>query len=158
LFERKEPDGSVYKGALLDGIPHGKGQCSGPQWFADGRRYVGEFKMGVPEGEGELFWPNQDHYKGTYSHANDGRHGRVKMTYTTGGGDDGDWDRDQTHGQGELEFGDEENTIYKGAWDHGAMHGHGEIRTKNSFYSGNFVKNQASGQGQEEGVDGSHYQ
>jgi hypothetical protein len=67
------PDGSVYTGQLVDGLPDGRGV----KQFTDGGRYNGEFRRGFREGTGTFVWSSG-------------------ATYT------GHWLRDKRCGQGEF--------------------------------------------------------
>jgi hypothetical protein len=80
-------DGSIYKGSLVKGQPHGFGEKYWPQtdgkvykgyWnkgtmhgrgeltLCEGEVYLGEFKNGFPNGRGIRKWKNGDLYEGDY--------------------------------------------------------------------------------------------
>jgi len=48
------PDGGIYKGYILNGIPEGEGEESHPC----GDSYRGEFHLGVKNGQGEYKYAN----------------------------------------------------------------------------------------------------
>lgn len=54
------PDGTTYKGEVLDAIPHGKGKM---RWI-DGLEYEGDFKLALPHGKGRYSWPSGKLYFG----------------------------------------------------------------------------------------------
>ena len=80
-------EGTVYKGALTKGLPHGFGEKFWPDsegkvykgyWtkgsmngrgeliLSEGEVYLGEFKNGFPNGRGIRKWKNGDLYEGEY--------------------------------------------------------------------------------------------
>ncbi|MGE5416818.1 MAG: hypothetical protein ACM3UZ_08675 [Acidobacteriota bacterium] len=56
------PDGSKYKGYLLNDVPEGKGELVTP----NGIKYVGEFKNGKYDGKGTLTQPGGSKYVGDF--------------------------------------------------------------------------------------------
>jgi hypothetical protein len=56
-------DGKVYKGYWLKGSMHGRGELV----LCDGEVYLGEFRNGFPNGRGIRRWKNGDLYEGDYS-------------------------------------------------------------------------------------------
>ena len=97
----KFPDGSIYRGGVLDGMQHGQGEWRS----ADGDAYVGEFARGVFEGRGQYtdgkgnvyeggFLGGVFHGKGTYKYAD----GRAECTAYEAGREQGEgvrWSQDR---------------------------------------------------------------
>ena len=114
--EKTWPDGTIYKGELLDNMCHGKGVMTWPSgdkfegefWkgklkkgiytYADGRVFEGEFDNGCCEGQGKQTWPDGTTYIGEW-HKNQ-RHGKGTMTWPDGTIYDGDWKNDKCDGTG----------------------------------------------------------
>jgi hypothetical protein len=94
--EIMEPDGSGYRGGVLDDTFEGRGEAWGP--LDDPWRHVGEFKAGKATGKGE--W----------------RHLR------TGALRRGVWDMGSLHGPG-IEALPLDRGVFKGTFDHGKRHG-----------------------------------
>jgi hypothetical protein len=54
--------GDLYVGAVLNGVPHGKGVKTWP----NGHRYEGDWNNGEREGKGTYTWPSGESYKGEW--------------------------------------------------------------------------------------------
>lgn len=61
-FWPQSADGKVYKGYWQKGAMHGKGELT----LCEGEIYLGEFKNGFPNGRGIRKWKNGDLYEGDY--------------------------------------------------------------------------------------------
>lgn len=130
-----------YEGELLDGLPHGTGEC----FLANGAYFVGQWRRGLRNGFGTFKQPNGDAYEGKW--IADKRCGKGKWTSFRGDVIEGTWDEDLPHGQGvhkEVDGGLFEGTfargryhgsgtftaadgsVYVGEWRHGLRHGRGE--------------------------------
>ena len=137
--EKTWPDGTIYKGELLDNMCHGKGVMTWPSgdkfegefWkgklkkgiytYADGRVFEGEFDNGCCEGQGKQTWPDGTTYIGEW-HKNQ-RHGKGKMFWPSGIVYEGDFLSNQRHGKGTMTWPD--GTIYDGDWKNDKCDGTG---------------------------------
>jgi hypothetical protein len=157
------PDGSVYTGSWLNGVPHGDGRLrfrNGEEFFgqfarglpngiglfedSDGNRYTGEWVDGVRQGDGIMEYANGARYEGTWS--NDLRDGRGRLTFRSGARYEGGWKRDMRHGQGELRYPD--GSRYSGDFALNMKHGYGaETDGSGAFYRGTFSRDQRHGKG-----------
>jgi hypothetical protein len=152
--------GGLYDGALLDGVPHGKGRASWPDadtmegvWAhgepdpehkgicvrtsASGERYVGEYRGGSlsfprPHGYGALTAANgSDRCEGLWSEG---------MPYDC---------------EGVVTL---EGQRYEGAWRAGMRTGHGKLRwPSGEVYEGQFADGLPHGRGEQRYADGSSY-
>jgi hypothetical protein len=68
------PDGSLYTGSIIAGLPDGRGVKTYP----DGSKYEGAFRKGYREGSGTMLWANGDRYTGHW--LRDLRSGRGEFT------------------------------------------------------------------------------
>lgn len=85
LYRVDFPDGSVYKGPLKNGVPHGEGLLQWPTGctykggfsnglfngygdftLVDGYRYRGDWRSGMMHGTGEVTWSNGVCYRGGF--------------------------------------------------------------------------------------------
>ena len=96
------PDGAEYRGAVLNGQPHGEGRLR----YAGGRVYEGAWDRGRRSGHGRMTWPD----------------GRVY---------DGEWIDDRICGYGVMTYPEtarEKRLAYEGMWKDGLFHGAGTLR------------------------------
>ncbi|MBT8765418.1 C13 family peptidase [Metapseudomonas boanensis] len=166
------PDGSHYRGELVDGLLQGPGRLD----YSNGTWFQGQFKDGQPEGQGEWHGPNGMVYVGEFKAGL--FHGRGLLTYGDGtsykgrfkgnqfngegtlhqGGMTyrGEFRNDKYHGLGMLEWPD--GSLYQGGFAAGQPDGEG-VRTDSAGnrFSGQFRKGQLQGPGSYQGEDGSHY-
>lgn len=78
ISETQLPDGSVYTGVVVRGIPNGEGKLLRPSWEI----YEGNWIDGMLEGRGRIFYRTGDTYSGNV-HRNQ-RHGYGVMTFSCG--------------------------------------------------------------------------
>ncbi|WP_250460343.1 C13 family peptidase [Microbulbifer litoralis] len=123
------PDGSVYSGAIENGLFHGRGQLSWP----DGSEYQGEFTRGRISGQGRYVYADDCIYEGEFLNGNFNGEGR----YECGG----------TVWQGEFEQGEllqgsvnwAAGDSYTGAFQDWEPHGRGHrITADGAHYEGTF--------------------
>ena len=72
---RFEPDGTVYRGELIDGRPDGWGERT----YEDGGRVEGWFVAGEPNGRATATWPNGRQYRGQFFHGRRDGYGAVRF-------------------------------------------------------------------------------
>jgi hypothetical protein len=95
---RNETTGE-YKGAEVDGKPHGKGYMK----WSDGSYYDGDWANGLRHGQGTFKDQEGNTYEGQWE--NDYRHGSGAMTYKIDRKIDrveGNWVRDRLEGPGKM--------------------------------------------------------
>ena len=122
------PNGDFYEGGFVDSQRQGKGVCI----YACGDIYDGEWKDGGRSGKGKMVAKNGAVYDGQWEvseGAEEGRHGRGKMTYASMDGSpsevyNGTWKSDKRAGQGRYTFCD--GSSYNGGWQAGLRHGRGK--------------------------------
>ncbi|WAG79801.1 caspase family protein [Metapseudomonas furukawaii] len=142
-------NGTWFEGQFKDGQPEGRGQWHGP----NGLVYIGEFKAGLFHGQGTLSYGNGTTYEGRFAGNQFNGEGTLKqgdLTYR------GEFRNDQYHGSGSLEWAD--GSHYQGLFRNGQPDGEG-VRTDadGNRYAGRFKHGQLQGQGAFQGEDGSHY-
>lgn len=110
------PDaGSVYEGAVRNGVPHGHGTC----WYASGVRYEGEWVEGVAQGRGVCVYPDGIVYDGEW--VADQKEGRGTQTWPSGHEYRGDWVQGRMEGRGVYSF--PSGSRYTGSWLNNKQHG-----------------------------------
>ncbi|KAL9180595.1 hypothetical protein ACHAXT_011048 [Thalassiosira profunda] len=140
--------GNVYEGEWKDDKKHGRGMT-----FASGSVYDCQWKNGTMQRWAKITYANGDVYEGEisgyglrhgkgvgYKFANgsvcnvydgqwqDGKkHGRGKMTYTSGNFYEGEWKDDRKHGRGKMTY--TSGTFYEGEWKDSKKHGRGRLTT-----------------------------
>ncbi len=142
-------NGSIYKGELLHGEPHGYGSMTDPinqtvytgHWHQGQRHgtgrcsygfvndddvdyavYTGEWRYNERHGTGEYSYRwDTCHYRGEWQ--NDKRCGNGSASYADGRFYDGQWDDDEQHGYGRMDYLDDKT--YVGEWVHGKRCGQG---------------------------------
>ena len=63
--------------------------------------------------EGSFYWPDGEHYEGTYR--NDRRTGQGTYIWPTGEKFVGEWENDERNGEGVF-YGPEGNVVARGTW------------------------------------------
>ena len=93
--EKTWPDGTIYKGELLDNLRHGKGVVIWP----DGSKFEGEFLDGMYHGKGVMTWASGSKFEGEFC-----KDKRKKGTYTFADGKvyKGEFLDDMCHGKGVM--------------------------------------------------------
>ncbi|QEY61167.1 peptidase C13 [Metapseudomonas lalkuanensis] len=142
-------NGTWFEGQFKDGQPDGRGEWHGP----NGLVYSGEFKAGLFHGQGRLDYGNGTTYEGGFAHNQFDGEGTLRqggITYR------GQFRNDKYQGFGSLEWPDGSN--YQGLFSAGTPDGEG-VRTDEAGnrFSGRFKRGQLQGQGAYQGEDGSHY-
>lgn len=143
------PNGSWFEGQFLDGQAHGPGEWQG----AAGERYRGEFALGDFHGQGRLDYRDGSYYEGSFVRGRMQGEGRLVqggMSYTGGFVDD------LYEGQGQLQWPD--GASYQGQFRQGQPHGQGvRIDASGNQFTGTFEQGQLIGQGTFLSSDGDLY-
>ena len=133
------PDGSQYRGEVVDGLLQGQGRLDYP----DGSWFEGSFKDGRMHGAGTWHGGNGEHYVGTFENGN--FHGQGKLLYRDGSSYQGGFDNGRFAGEGTLIQG---GLVYRGEFNNDLFHGNGKLqRPDTSSFQGRFRKGQPHGQG-----------
>jgi len=148
--EYRWPDGRVYAGEWLDGVPHGQGSETRP----DGETYSGAWQHGLRHGLGELLAVGGGLYQGEF---HDGIRQGKGVQFSDEGIYQGEWRADREHGHGELAgvYG----SHYTGEWREGLRSGQGAHRgADGSSYQGEWRDDQPDGFGIFRSADGAVYE
>jgi len=143
------PNGSWFEGHFKDGQAHGQGRWQG----AAGEHYQGEFALGDFHGQGRLDYRDGSYYEGRFQRGR--MHGEGRLVQ---GGQDysGEFADDQLHGLGQLQWAD--GSSYQGQFSQGQPHGQGvRIDSAGNQFSGPFELGQLNGQGTFQSSDGDLY-
>jgi hypothetical protein len=133
------PDGSQYRGEVVDGLLQGQGRLDYP----DGSRFEGSFKDGRMHGAGSWHGANGEQYVGEFRNGN--FHGQGKLLYRDGSSYQGGFDNGRFAGEGTFIQGD---LVYRGEFKNDLFHGTGKLqRPDASSFQGRFRKGQPHGQG-----------
>lgn len=133
------PDGSQYRGELIDGLLQGQGRLDYP----DGSWYEGGFKDGRMHGAGTWHGSDGEHYVGEFH--NGSFHGQGKLQYRDGSSYQGGFDNGRFAGEGTFIQG---GLVYRGEFKNDLFHGIGKLqRPDASSFQGRFRKGQPHGQG-----------
>uniref|UniRef100_A0ACD6AE57 Uncharacterized protein n=1 Tax=Avena sativa TaxID=4498 RepID=A0ACD6AE57_AVESA len=136
------PNGDLYSGTLLCGVPEGTGRYV---WSGTGCEYSGGWRRGMRHGNGTTRWPSGAVYEGEYSAGfmdGQGTHvdGSSYSSYK------GQWKLDRKHGIGLQAHAN--GDVYQGSWVHGQMDGHGRYTWSNgNSYVGTMRNGLMSGKG-----------
>lgn len=134
------PNGSSYRGQIVDGRRHGRGALLLP----DGTRYEAEWRNDKRHGEGTELCPDGTRFNGNY--VNGFRSGHGVMTWPEGSKYMGQFEHDKANGEGTLLRTD--GSVYKGHFSEDSMSGEGCMRwTDGGEYLGQFVANRRDGRG-----------
>ncbi|KAF6082824.1 hypothetical protein HJG60_016695 [Phyllostomus discolor] len=148
------PDGSTYKGEVVNGKRNGFGvfKC-----VTQPVSYIGQWCQGRRHGMGCIYYDREgtSSYEGTWDH--NVRKGWGVRRYKSGNVYEGQWDDNMRHGEGRMRWLTT-NEEYSGQWDRGAQNGLGTHtwflkRVPNSQYPlrneyrGNFVNGYRHGYG-----------
>lgn len=144
-------DGSTYRGELLNGKLHGRGNLVSQTQGV----YEGDFEQGARHGRGDMRWPNGDHYVGEFR--SDKPTGQGVMVFTNGDRYEGGFDGGVFAGKGRLTM--KTGFEYEGDFVAGQRHGRGRVRfADGNRYEGDFINGQVSGKGRMEFSDGGVYE
>ncbi|BCD86510.1 hypothetical protein PSm6_29170 [Pseudomonas solani] len=143
------PDGSRYRGAVVDGLLQGPGRLD----YSNGTWFEGTFKDGQPNGRGTWHGPNGVEYQGDFS--NGLFDGNGHMTYGDGTLYEGGFKANQFNGEGTLS---REGMVYSGTFRDDRYHGQGKLTLPDgSSYQGQFKRGEQTGRGVRTDADGSRY-
>jgi len=126
-------DGSIYKGEIQNGLPHG----IGIQTFSD-RKIEGVFRCGIPNGQCKITWFG-GYFEKIYEGPIEGscRDGFGKLTVRGVFVYEGDFKQGLFEGNGTLTY--EDGTKYIGEFSDDKFNGYGQmIWTEGSSYVGSF--------------------
>lgn len=133
-------DKAIYRGATVNGSPHGVGK----KFWPDGSKYEGQWANGQMSGKGLLSYKDGRSYDGNFE--NNKQHGQGKMQYPDGSSYQGAWADGERSGQGLMTFADQSQ--YSGNWSANTQSGLGTQEYSNgNSYSGNFIAGQRNGDG-----------
>jgi len=160
------PDGSSYKGHIVDGKRNGFGEYTtnngsiyegewkddkksgqGKMVYKDGSSYDGEWKDDIKEGYGTVIWSNGKKYIGYL--VNNQKEGQGVTYYANGNKEtEGNYKNGELDGKGKQYY--ENGKIgYSGDWKMGKYNGIGIFYTEDGFkmYEGEFKNGTMEGQG-----------
>jgi hypothetical protein len=163
------PDGSRYRGEVIDGLLQGQGRLDygdgshyqgqfkdgqfngqGIYTYADGSRYEGHFVKGLPSGEGHLSSSDYD-YRGEFRQGQ--YNGLGVLQWRSGDGFQGQFRRGEPHGQGVMT--DAEGNVFTGSFDNNQLNGLGSFKSADGdLYSGEFRDHQFHGKGRYQSANG----
>ncbi len=142
------PDGSRYRGELVDGQLHGPGRLDHP----DGSWYEGQFHRGRRQGQGIWQGPEGDRYQGGFDN---GRfHGQGDLRHADGARYSGEFRHGRMHGQGTFEHA---GLRYAGGFADDRYHGDGVLEQFGERYAGQFVAGELEGPGEYRNAQGERY-
>lgn len=145
------PDGSWYRGGFLDGVRHGQGEWHG----ANGERYVGSFENGAFEGLGILEEADGTRYEGGFKVNR--FHGQGLLRWPDGSTHQGRFENGQANGQGERSG--PAGARYSGIYRNDALEGEGTFSgADGERYSGGFAQDSFDGEGRYQSAAGDVWQ
>lgn len=92
------PDGTLYIGTVVQGIPDGRGYF---RW-TDGSQYEGDVRRAEIEGNGHMLFETGNDYNGQWKDGK--RHGTGTETFILGGRYEGGWADDKPSGAGKIVY------------------------------------------------------
>jgi hypothetical protein len=102
---KKDNNGDVYTGPLVDGRLHGEGEYLCKHGGCSGDRYTGSFHENRMHGQGEYVWASGNVYTGSWvKHERTGKGKFVYVAHSKWKSYDGDWKSDNKVGKGILTF------------------------------------------------------
>ena len=133
------PDGSRYRGELVDGLLQGPGRLD----YNNGTWFEGQFKDGQPDGRGEWHGPNGLVYSGEFKAGL--FHGQGRLDYGNGTTYEGGFAHNQFDGEGTLRQG---GITYRGQFRNDKYQGFGSLEWPDgSNYQGLFSAGTPDGEG-----------
>lgn len=133
------PDGSRYRGELVDGLLQGQGRLD----YRNGSYYQGEFKDGLFHGAGEWHGADGEHYSGEFQHGS--FHGQGRLQHRDGSHYQGAFEAGQPSGEGRFSSVE---LNYSGAFKQGLYDGPGKLEwLDGGSYQGQFSRGEPHGQG-----------
>lgn len=143
------PNGDVYEGEVVDGVPTGQGT-----YISSRHRYVGEFQNGKMHGAGTIYWPDGRVFEGRF--ANDRRQGRGRLSWPDGRVFEGGFVNDRREGEGQLTWSN--GNVYTGEFRSNEISGSGRLVWDNQdVYEGEFLGGERTGWGTQTWHDGNRY-
>jgi hypothetical protein len=143
------PDGRIYTGRFVAGVPDGRGV----EQLPDGTRYDGEWVAGHRSGTGNLVLSDGSSYEGHFEA--DARNGDGVFK-SADGRYEGQWRADVPEGDGRFEYLD--GSVYQGAWSDGRRNGWGTYRLPDgSSYEGDWGNDVPDGFGEMADASGYTY-
>jgi hypothetical protein len=115
-------DGSVYRGTLRAGVPHGHGTYESPLF-----RYEGDFDAGRKQGLGEYRWVHGDRYEGGFR--DDQPDGRGRYVFANGDLYEGEVHKGEIRGRGRYRSA--EGDEFEGDFARGLPEGRGVLLFSN---------------------------
>eukprot|EP00286_Rhodomonas_abbreviata_P021564 CAMPEP_0181296556 /NCGR_PEP_ID=MMETSP1101-20121128/4768_1 /TAXON_ID=46948 /ORGANISM="Rhodomonas abbreviata, Strain Caron Lab Isolate" /LENGTH=378 /DNA_ID=CAMNT_0023401431 /DNA_START=438 /DNA_END=1571 /DNA_ORIENTATION=+ len=136
--QKQLQDGSVYRGGLKEGKPHGFGSVTYSEDDPKQRvRFAGEFEDGIRKGSGCLVWKDGAQYAGDWF--GDKPSGFGVENYPDGSSYIGQYEDDMRHGYGTYTF--PSGAKYEGCWFMGKRHGKALEQSKKGSFSVEFDNN-----------------
>lgn len=148
-------DGSVFRGEMKEGKPHGFGSVEYSESDPKQRvRFAGQFEEGLRKGMGCLVWKDGAQYAGDWY--SDKPSGCGVENYPDGSSYGGQYEDDMRHGYGTYTF--PSGAKYEGCWFMGKRHGPALEQSKKGAFHVEFdnnkrVKQSEYSPGQDEGFD-----
>jgi hypothetical protein len=143
------PDGSRYRGELVDGLLQGQGRLD----YHNGSYYQGEFKDGLFHGAGEWHGADGEHYSGEFQHGS--FHGQGRLQHSDGSHYQGAFKAGQPSGEGRFSSAE---LNYSGAFEQGLYDGPGKLEwLAGGSYQGQFSQGEPHGQGVLIDADGNQF-
>ena len=143
------PDGSRYRGAVIDGLLQGPGRLD----YRDGSWYSGDFLDGQRHGVGEWHGAQGEHYLGEFQFG--AFDGQGTLSQADGSRYQGGFAAGRFSGEGHLE---QPGQDYRGQFKHGRFDGPGTLeRADGSRHQGLFDAGQAQGQGVQRDAHGNQF-
>ena len=143
------PDGSRYRGELVDGLLQGRGRLD----YRNGSYYQGEFKDGLFHGAGEWHGADGEHYSGEFQHGS--FHGQGRLQHSDDSHYQGAFKAGQPSGEGRFSSAE---LNYSGAFAHGLYDGPGKLEwLAGGSYQGQFSQGEPHGQGVLIDADGNQF-
>ncbi|KAL3564720.1 hypothetical protein D5086_032766 [Populus alba] len=137
LVEKVLPNGDIYTGGLVDGVPHRKGKY----FWCDGCMYEGEWRRGKANGGEKFSWQSGATYEGQFKLGRmdgygtfigvDDEDGEGRYRWCNGNEYVGEWKHGVISGKGVLVWANGKR--YEGYWENGVPKGKGMF----TFGSGN---------------------
>mmetsp|Transcript_9588 Transcript_9588/g.22075 ORF Transcript_9588/g.22075 Transcript_9588/m.22075 type:complete len:383 (+) Transcript_9588:263-1411(+) len=136
--QKQLQDGSVYRGGLKDGKPHGFGSVTYSDDDPKQRvKFAGEFEDGIRKGSGCLVWKDGAQYAGDWF--GDKPSGFGVENYPDGSSYIGQYEDDMRHGYGTYTF--PSGAKYEGCWFMGKRHGKALEQSKKGAFCVEFDNN-----------------
>ena len=150
-WTKTDPDGSAYRGQLLNGRLHGTGAVR----EANGNTYEGTWQYGRRSGRGSQSYSDGAVYSGEWK--DNLRDGNGSLQYANGDVYEGDWKNGLRHGRGVIQFSS--GAVYDGEFEDGVFHGLGARRAPSgAYYVGRYRSGRSNGRGVMRFADGALYE